>query len=79
LAAEVQILGEVPIGPVNGVNKVFVTAKPYIAGSVTVFLNGISDIAGNEDGHVELGNSTIELKVAPLVGDVVQVFYRTPT
>lgn len=77
MAAEVQILGEVPTGPIDGVNTVFLLQYPFVPGTVVVFLNGIAEVREFDDGFTEIGPDTIQLKEPPLEGDVVQVFYRT--
>ncbi len=35
------IVDETATGTINGLNKVFTTSSDYIAGSLTVFLNGL--------------------------------------
>lgn len=62
-------------GPVNGVNRLFETASPYLEGSVKVFLNGQLNTKDLKDGWAELGGSKIRLETAPRTGDVVQAYY----
>lgn len=62
-------------GVCNGVNTVFVTPSPYLAGSVRVWLNGELLRADLENGWVELGESRIAMKVPPVAGDALQAYY----
>jgi hypothetical protein len=41
-----QVVNEIPSGLVNGSNKVFTTAKSFIASSVEVSLNGLRQVPG---------------------------------
>ena len=61
---------EVAGGVVNGVNKVFTTTDPYLAGSVVGFLNGTASQV-----ITELGGSSYEYEFPLLVGDVPAVYY----
>jgi hypothetical protein len=70
------VLVEVPTGIINGLNRVFQTQYPYIAGSTQVWLNGQMKDPKFADGWVENGGVFFTMKVAPEVGDVVQVYYR---
>jgi hypothetical protein len=65
---------EVPAGAVDGANFTFTTSRPYIAGSVSVYLNGL---LMSRDSWQELPSpsSTVTLLAAPLAADVVQVSY----
>lgn len=63
-------------GPVNGSNTLFLSSAAYVPGSVQVWLNGFLKRRDYDDGWIELGSNKIQLKEAPQVGDVVQVFYR---
>ena len=65
------------IGVVDGLNTLFQTPRPYISGSVTVFVNGIAALAVNDDGWTESSdNISITLKEAPRVGDVPSAYYK---
>lgn len=60
-------------GLVDGFNRTFSVGEPYVPGSTAYILNG--RIHGQ--GFVELSpdGGTIQVDVAPLVDDVVQIFY----
>lgn len=66
---------ETPAGALNGLNAVFVTALPYVPGTVQVWVNGQLKEPGLEDGWLELGGSSIQLNEAPRTTDVVRVMY----
>ena len=68
---------EVATGTVNGINTLFTTVNPYLVGSTQVFIDGLTTVAVNADGWLELPPNTIRLNEAPRVGDVVQVYYMT--
>jgi hypothetical protein len=64
-------------GTVDGVNKLFRTFVPYTAGTLAVFLNGQLLKQEHNDGWVENDpwRGYFSYKIAPLTGDVPQVFY----
>jgi hypothetical protein len=70
-------------GLINGVNKVFATGEPYVPGTTAYILNGrihnkaLARGPENDYGYIELDPDagTIEVDNAPLVDDVVQIFY----
>jgi hypothetical protein len=64
-------------GALNGVNKVFRTTYPMQLDFVQVYINGRLKVASLADGYSFLDSYTVLLKEAPLVGDTVQVEYRT--
>jgi hypothetical protein len=74
---------ELAAGVVDGVNLIFTTPTPYLAGSVAVFLNGQLKRADFMDGWAEtsptLGTITLGMPPEPASNgnpdDVVQVFY----
>lgn len=71
---------EVPVGTVDGVNRVFRVSQSYLPLTVAVFLNGQLKERSLVDGWVETDPSGgyLELKEAPRSFgnlDVVQVFY----
>jgi hypothetical protein len=72
---------ETPIGAIDGVNRVFTVSEAYTPGSTNVFLNGQLKRADFGDGWAELSPAagTVELAEAPLVGDVVQVYFLDTT
>lgn len=62
-------------GQTNGVNLIYQTSKDYLTGSVQVFRNGLLLEAALVDGFIELGNKKIQMKVAPISGEVLQAYY----
>lgn len=68
---------EVPAGAVDGSNQIFTVSVPYGAGTIAVFLNGMLMRADYDDGWVEANPASgqVEMKQAPLVSDVVQIFF----
>lgn len=75
--AQIEVAG----GPVDGVNTSFTTATPYVPGTLAVYLNGQLKSAALADGWLETSpaSGSFDLKVAPQVGDIVQVFYWPTT
>lgn len=72
----IPALIQVATGTIDGVNTVFETSADYVTGSVQVFLNGQLKRVDLEDGWVELGGKKVKLNEPPIVGDVVQIYYR---
>ena len=72
---EVHVDEEVPVGTIDGVNKVFVIANIPKAGSVKVYLNGIRLRSGAENDYV-LEDKNITFVDAPQVNDSLFVDYR---
>lgn len=68
---------EVPTGTIDGANKTFTTAFPYIAGSLQVWWRGLPRRNDWDDGAVETtpGSGIFDMKEAPLPGDDLQVQY----
>lgn len=70
-------------GLINGVNKVFATGVPYVAGSTAYILNGrvhnqhLLRGPDNDYGFIELDpdSGTIQVDNPPVDGDVVQIFF----
>jgi len=82
---EGQVVGELPAGPINGVNKVFTTAAKFLEDSLRVYLNGqrltvgaLKDYVVSESGGSGTGFDTMTLATAPISGakpDVIIVDY----
>lgn len=70
------IIGEVPSGSVNGSNTTFTFARAYIAGSVEVFINGVSQLRTTHFTETTPASGIITMSDAPLTGDVIQVNYQ---
>lgn len=69
------IIGEVPSGSINGSNAVFTLARSYIAGSVDVKVNGISQARTTHFTETSPSLGTITLSDAPTTGDIVTIDY----
>jgi hypothetical protein len=69
------IAKEAVTGSVNGINADFTTARPYIAGSLQVFINGLmqSHTQVNETNPATGG---FGLDASPASGDVIHVAYQ---
>ena len=63
----------------DGVNKDFFTSKIYNSGSLEVWLNGNLQRTQDDDGWVETGPDSFQLKEAPLVDERVRVYYEYET
>jgi hypothetical protein len=63
-------------GAINGVNQQFATSAMYVPGSLQVWVNGLLKVKDAPDGWTELGSNKFKMGVAPLVGAVVQVYFR---
>jgi hypothetical protein len=68
---------EKALGSVDGSNVSFLTALPYLDGSVVLFLNGQGKRADYDDGWVETSSVSglVTLKEPPRVGDEVFFFF----
>lgn len=77
------ITDEVPSGVINntgsGGNSTFTTAKPYVGGSLEVYINGVKQIRGSNFTEYSPGTGSFITSSAPLVGDVVTVNYQYTT
>ena len=62
-------------GTINGFNTIFETSRPYVAGSVKVFINGLLGEGSLVDGWTEQGGKIIKLKSAPRPEEIVQAYY----
>lgn len=60
---------EIPIGTINGSNKTYTTSQPFVAGSTSVFLNGLL-----EHYYTETATGVI-FDDAPLTGDTIKIGY----
>lgn len=66
---------EVPVGTIDGVNKVFTLANSPAAGSVKLYLNGQRYRAGAENDFV-IADKVITMVEAPVVNDTLFADYR---
>lgn len=67
---------ETPSGTVNGSNKVFTASQTPLAGSLSVYLNGLYQEEGSGNDYVVSG-STITFVDAPETGDNIVITYIT--
>jgi len=59
----------------DGIRTDFYTSRPYVARSVSVWLNGLRLDPQADDAFLEVGGNTIRMKEAPWAGDSLQVQY----
>lgn len=64
-------------GAIDGANATYNTTYPMQMDYVAVYLNGRLKVASLADGYTIIDSFTVVLKEPPLVGDTVQVEYRT--
>jgi phage-related tail fiber protein len=69
------ITRETPAGTINGSNAVFTTANGVVAGTESVYLNGILQDAGAGNDYVFSSTNTITFNAAPVSGDKIRVSY----
>ena len=74
LKATNYITREIPSGAVNGTNATYTLAAIPVAGSESVFLNGILQDPGAGNDYT-ISDSTITFADAPVVGDKIRVSY----
>ena len=67
------VAGETPTGVVNGVNNTFHTALVYLAGSLSVYLNGLRQQRLGD--YTETGGQTFQFVEPPWQGSTVRVDY----
>lgn len=67
------VVRETPSGAINGSNAVFTLANTPLAGSESVFLNGLLQEPGGED--YSISGATITFASAPIAGDRIRVSY----
>lgn len=67
---------ETPTGTVNGSNTSFTTAKPYVANTLQVYINGVKQKRGTHFSEVTPTSGTFTISDAPLTGDDVMVEYQ---
>lgn len=73
VSANEVVIYEVPSGAINGSNNTYTTAFDFVAGSVRVFLEGVSLTI--VDDFQTIGNDTIQLVTPPLTGESLTVSY----
>jgi len=64
----------------NGSNRVFATPTAYRSGTIRIFVNGVMYAADDDYfGWIESSATTIEMFIAPRVGDGIAAFYQEET
>ncbi len=70
------VFNEVPSGTINGTNPTFTLANTPVAGTLTVYANGLKQLAGVGNDYTISGNTITFLSGAiPVTGDQLQVDY----
>ncbi len=64
------------IGTRNGINQVFRTQVPYIAGSTKLYINGIRMTEGIGYDYSESGANILTIYDPPLASDLITVDYK---
>ena len=67
------------IGAHDGINTVFQTTEPFVAGSTRVYLNGVRQFKGLTADYQELTDTTIGLSSAPEADDRLIIDYIKST
>lgn len=67
---------EVPTGTVNGTNTAFTTVRPYIPGTLEVFINGIKQARVTHFAETTPTTGIFTMGDAPLTGDNIIVNYQ---
>jgi hypothetical protein len=67
------VIGESPIGTINGINNIFTSQNPFVPETVELFLNGIVQF---KPAHYQtVGNNTLLISDSPLVTDTLLLNY----
>lgn len=66
--------GESLIGTIDGSNATYTTSKKFVAGKVSVYLNGLKQKIVNEFNTT--GNQTVIFTESPQSGDILSVDYE---
>lgn len=70
------ITDETPTGSVNGSNTAFATARPYIASSLEIYINGLKQVRGTDYTETTPGSGSFTMTTAPLTGDLIRTNYQ---
>lgn len=71
---DIFIVGEIPIGAINGSNATFTTQQNFVPLSVELILNSTIQTYGID--YYTTGVNTIILNISPVVGDIIRVNYK---
>ena len=69
-----DIIGEEPLGSINGMNNIYTTANNFIPNSLEVFVNGLKQKL--VDDYNISGTTTIILTFSPNIGEEILVNYK---
>jgi hypothetical protein len=72
----IEIFNEIPIGVINGINKIFNVQKIPIESTESLYLNGIL-LRNGEDADYVINNNIITLHEAPFPGEKIICNYQT--
>ena len=68
-----EVYGEIPTGPINGLNGSFVTTVPFRSGTERLYLNGVRQ--KRTDDYVAIPPVTLVFVLPPRLNDHVLVDY----
>jgi hypothetical protein len=71
------VIGEIPIGAIDGTNPTFITAQHFAPGSTALYRNGLREIVGL--GYTETAPNILTLSIPPQVGDLITTDYVVGT
>jgi mevalonate pyrophosphate decarboxylase len=69
-----SVIGEIPVGAINGSNATFTSAFVFVPESLKVFLNGVRQKLVSD--YTSSGGSAITFLVSPIVGDSILIDYQ---
>ena len=74
-----ETAGDTLTGAIDGTNTTFLTSFDFNAESVNVYLNGRLKVRSFDDGFWVVGAREVVMKEPPLLGDTLEVEYRSDT
>lgn len=69
------IFDEPAIGVKDGVNQLFRTSIPYVAGKIFVYKNTVKLIRGASYNFIEIDPTTVQITPAPVSTDTIELSY----
>ena len=72
-----ETAGDTLVGAINGVNTVYTTSFDFDPGSVNVYVNGRLKVRTLDDGFTPQAPRTLIMKEALLIGDSLEVEYKS--
>lgn len=73
VAPSLPVIGEIPVGLINGSNATYTSLNDFIPETLEVKLNGLS-LTKTLDYNT-IGNNTINFFISPLVGEKILINY----